>query len=121
MLLITLYITVLFVMTQSDGLQNDKLGEERDAGVNVGQTAKCGKGMNAAGICGRPIHSAPTGADEKPVCLMHSQDPNKTAPGLTKRFQQEIESILRAAGTGVADFSQFVFPGASFCGQTFDA
>jgi uncharacterized protein YjbI with pentapeptide repeats len=67
--------------------------------------------------CGRPIYPAPAGVDEKPVCLMHSHDPNKDDAA----FQAEFERILREAGDGLADFSQFVFPAARYEGRTFKA
>jgi len=56
--------------------------------------------------CWRPIHHAPAGVDEPPVCLMHSKDPNKS----DEEFQKEFGRILGAAGDGLADFTGFVFP-----------
>ncbi len=67
--------------------------------------------------CGRPIYSAPSGADETPVCLMHSRDPNKDDAA----FQAEFERILDAAGEGIADFTRFVFPSANYQGRKFAA
>jgi len=60
--------------------------------------------------CGRPIHHAPAGVDEMPVCLMHSRDPGKDDVA----FQTEFERILKRAGEGVADFIRFVFPSAPY-------
>jgi hypothetical protein len=44
--------------------------------------------------CGRKLHAAPKGADEKPVCLMHSKDPHKQSGSLFAVFWQEFEKIL---------------------------
>lgn len=55
--------------------------------------------------CGRPLHDAPLGVDEKPVCLMHSEDPKKNDVA----FQEEFEHILSEAGSDDADFMRFVF------------
>lgn len=56
-------------------------------------------------VCGREIYDAPEGLDAKPVCLMHSEDPNKD----TDSFQREIERIVIDFPT-VANFAEFVFP-----------
>lgn len=66
--------------------------------------------------CGRPIHSAPA-HDETPVCLMHSRDPKKH----DAEFQKEFERVLEAAGTGIADFTRFVFPSANYSEREFKA
>jgi len=66
--------------------------------------------------CGRPIHLAPN-HDAIPVCLMHSRDPQKSDAD----FQKEFETILKAAGNGIADFSGFVFPSAGYQGREFKA
>jgi hypothetical protein len=67
--------------------------------------------------CGRPIYKASPGADETPVCLMHSRDPNKDDAA----FQAEVEGILQEAGEGVADFTRFVFPSTSYSRRKFAA
>ena len=59
--------------------------------------------------CGRPIHTAPA-HDAKPVCLMHSRDPEKSDAA----FQEEFEAILKAAGNDVADFTKFIFTKADY-------
>ena len=63
-----------------------------------------------SGLCGRPIHSSPTGADEEPVCLMHSRDPKKDKV----KFRQEIDAILDGTSDHRSrdkyDFTHFVFP-----------
>ena len=40
--------------------------------------------------CGRKLHVAPDGIDEKPVCLMHSKDPGKQSGPLFEVFRQEF-------------------------------
>ncbi|OFW31426.1 MAG: hypothetical protein A3J28_07195 [Acidobacteria bacterium RIFCSPLOWO2_12_FULL_60_22] len=67
--------------------------------------------------CGRPPYSAPEGVDKRPVCLMHSRDPNKD----NDAFQQEFERILEEAGEGEANFTLFVFPRADYAGREFKA
>jgi uncharacterized protein YjbI with pentapeptide repeats len=64
--------------------------------------------------CGRTLHVAPDGVDVKPVCLMHSQDPNKQSGPLFDAFWQEFERILKDAGEGEAYFVRFVFPRINF-------
>lgn len=71
--------------------------------------------------CGRPIHDAPAGCDEKPVCLMHSLDPNKPHD----EFKREVDAILASSSSQhrpkfCFDFSGFVFLVADFRGRTFD-
>jgi uncharacterized protein YjbI with pentapeptide repeats len=68
-------------------------------------------------LCMRPIHQAPAGVDEQPVCLMHSKDPAKS----DEEFQKEFERILAAAGDGVADFTGFVFPRSTYQERKFAA
>jgi len=63
--------------------------------------------------CGRPIHHAPAGVDEMPVCLMHSRDPGKDDVA----FQTEFERILQMAADGWADFTWFTFPSAPYSGR----
>jgi hypothetical protein len=57
--------------------------------------------------CSRPLHNAPHGSDERPVCLMHSKDPNKAEGDLFKAFWREFEVILEAAGENEAHFEHF--------------
>jgi hypothetical protein len=61
-------------------------------------------------ICGRKLHAASGGADELPVCLMHSKDPNKQSGPLFDAFWQEFERTLNSAGEGEAHFEYFIFP-----------
>src|SRR3989442_7331723 len=61
--------------------------------------------------CGRPLLAARYSGDEDHVCLMHSSDPNKDQAV----FQEEFKRTLSQAGTGIADFTGFVFPARS-CG-----
>jgi uncharacterized protein YjbI with pentapeptide repeats len=74
-------------------------------------TPRCPVEMWLGKVCGRPIHPAPD-HDKTPVCLMHSRDPEKS----DSEFQKEFDAILKAAAErdGVADFSRFVFPSASY-------
>ena len=60
--------------------------------------------------CRRPLHNAPQGSDERPVCLMHSKDPNKAQGELFEAFWREFELILEAAGENEAHFEGFSFP-----------
>ncbi len=69
--------------------------------------------------CGRRIHIVPDGIDEKPVCLMHSKDPNKQLGPLFEAFRQEFERILVDAGENAAHFERFVFPQLDFGERTF--
>jgi uncharacterized protein YjbI with pentapeptide repeats len=71
--------------------------------------------------CGRKLHEAPDGADEKPVCLMHSKDPRKQSEPLFDEFWLEFERILEAAGEGAAHFERFVFPELDLSGREFQA
>ena len=94
-------------------LKEDKQAEKGEA--ITGQ--RCAVRMHNGKGCGRPIHAGPSDADEEPVCLMHSKDPNKSDAA----FQDEIEHILWRAGEGDADFSHFVFPSADYTGREFRA
>jgi hypothetical protein len=77
----------------------------------------CPVTMHLARRCGRPIYQARAGADEKPVCLMHSRDPNKS----DAQFQCEFERILAEAGEGDADFTGFVLPSSNYRSRCFAA
>jgi uncharacterized protein YjbI with pentapeptide repeats len=90
--------------------------EQAEAGRAPGKQ-RCRAWMYVVPGCGRPIHHAPAGVDEEPVCLMHSKDPAKS----DKEFQKEFERILAEAGDGVADFRGFVFPRAAYSKRTFAA
>jgi uncharacterized protein YjbI with pentapeptide repeats len=70
----------------------------------------CPVEMHADQRCGRPIYNAAPSIDKTPVCLMHSRDPNKD----DGKFQAEFDRILRDAGKGIADFSEFVFPSSDY-------
>jgi len=72
--------------------------------------------MNDGKRCGRPIHYGPH-SDPTPACLMHSPDPEKSDAA----FQEEFEVTLKVGGDGIADFTQFVFPSASYRGREFSA
>jgi uncharacterized protein YjbI with pentapeptide repeats len=113
-------IILLTILPKKTQAMTEKLAVEQHADPNSERWPKCPRGMYAAGVCGRPIHSAPVGVDKEAVCLMHSRDPHKGEPGLTKRFEQEIETILQEAN-GLADFSQFIFPRISFHRRVLEA
>lgn len=68
--------------------------------------------------CGRPLYDALPGMDNRPVCLMHSRDPNKH-PG---EFQDGIHAILNSfsphnRSPELFDFTRFVFPTTDFTGS----
>jgi hypothetical protein len=71
--------------------------------------------------CGRRVHAAPEGVDEKPVCLMHSKNPRKRSGQLFEMFWLEFERILESAGENEASFEHFVFPSVHFSGRKFQA
>src|SRR5690242_4761457 len=65
--------------------------------------------------CGRPLHQLSHTSESPPMCLMHSNDPNKDAV--------QFASVISAVRTGKCpyhrpkdrfDFSHFVFPEAIF-------
>ncbi|MGA2834171.1 MAG: pentapeptide repeat-containing protein [Terracidiphilus sp.] len=87
-----------------------------------GGDAGCPIEMGVGGPkCGRHLHEALYGSDEKPVCLMHSKDPNKQSGPLFDAFWLEFEKILEDAGNCEANFSRFVFPQHNFSGREFQA
>ena len=71
--------------------------------------------------CGRRLHVAPDGVDEKPVCLMHSKDLRKRSGPLFDTFWQEFERILEYAQEGEAHFERFVFPQLNCTWRAFQA
>jgi len=71
--------------------------------------------------CGRKLHVAPDGVDEKPVCLMHSKDPHKQSGPLFDAFCLEFERVLGDAGEYLARFQRFVFPQLDLAGRYIDA
>jgi uncharacterized protein YjbI with pentapeptide repeats len=82
-------------------------GSERQLAGNKTDEQVCSAEMGRGGRkCGRPLHTAPQGSDEKPVCLMHSKDPNKSAGELFEAFWREFEMVLE----GGAHFEGFRFP-----------
>jgi hypothetical protein len=95
----------------------DLEGDKRSEKHEVVAEQRCRVRMHNQQPCGRPIYSAPASADEKPVCMMHSKDPNKSDAA----FQDEFERILGVAGKGAADFTRFVFPSARYADREFSA
>jgi uncharacterized protein YjbI with pentapeptide repeats len=90
-----------------------------DVGTNGAETEPsqtCQIEMHGGKPCGRPADFE-TEDDWKPVCLMHTKDPDKTDAD----FQEEFERTLtEAEQAGIeADFSKFVFPNANYAGRTF--
>lgn len=79
--------------------------------------ATCRENMRYGDFCGRPIHPSPSDVDPTPKCLMHSRDASKSSSA----FHEEFERILTQSGVGLADFTGFVFPSASFRERTFEA
>jgi hypothetical protein len=94
-------------------LEEDKQAEKRKTVIEQ----RCPMQMHEKQPCGRPIHAAPLGVDELPVCLMHSKDPNKNDAA----FQEEFDRILRDAGERDADFTKFVIPSANYARREFRA
>ncbi len=90
-------------------------------GDDVEAVCPVGMGYIVGQRCERKLHVALYGADEKPVCLMHSKDPNKQSRPLFDEFWREFERILEAAGEGVAHFERFVFPELDFSKRKFQA
>jgi pentapeptide repeat protein len=78
---------------------------ERQSGAT---RAVCQVKMHNDSVCGRPLIYG-----SGPGCLMHSEHSKKDAAG----FQREIESILKSAGEGIADFTRFVFPELNFANR----
>ena len=72
--------------------------------------------------CGRPLHNAPQGSDnDRPVCLMHSDDPNKASGEFFDTFWREFDLILEAAGENEAHFEFFWFPKLDLVDRRFEA
>lgn len=71
--------------------------------------------------CGRKLHVAPDGVDEKPVCLMHSRDSYKLSWPVSDDFWEEFERTLEAAGENEAHFERFIFPLLNFSERRFQA
>jgi hypothetical protein len=90
-------------------------GESAEAGCPVGM------GYYPAQSCGRKLHAAPDGVDERLVCLMHSKDPNKQSGPLFDAFWLEFERILAEAGENEAFFERFIFPQVDIRGREFQA
>lgn len=91
-------------------------GEQAASGEPTERAGQCPVLMHEGKRCGRPIHAAPKN-DKMPVCLMHSRDPGKS----DEEFQIEFERILEKAGEGIADFSYFIFPSATYAIREFAA
>jgi uncharacterized protein YjbI with pentapeptide repeats len=93
--------------------EENKRPDEREATKDEG----CPVPMYGGKRCGRAIYNAPRGVDKTPACLMHSHDPNKNDAA----FQAEFERIVVEANEGIADFSEFVFPGSYYPYREFKA
>ena len=70
-------------------------------------------------VCGREVHDAPPNTDVRPVCLMHSRDPNKHSGELLEQFNREIKEMIEEGFIGMAAnnlvaFDHFVFPQFNF-------
>ena len=78
-------------------------------------------GERGASRCGRKVGIIALGADEEPVCLMHTKGLFKQAGSFLADFWQEFERTLTAAGESEAHFEGFVFPRADFRGREFRA
>jgi uncharacterized protein YjbI with pentapeptide repeats len=95
-------------------------GDMAEAGCPIEMHADYALGFRVR-KCGRKLHAAFGGADEMPVCLMHSKDPIKQSSPLFDAFWQEFERTLEAAKEGEAHFEGFVFPRLRFSGNSFQA
>lgn len=73
--------------------------------------------MHNKRLCGRPLYNAPAGSDSKPVCLMHSQDRQKSEVEFTGEFNE----ILKVAKSEAADFTGFVFAPVQVARKVFSA
>ncbi|MBZ5668922.1 MAG: pentapeptide repeat-containing protein [Acidobacteriia bacterium] len=93
--------------------EEDRQAEKRE----VVADQRCPVFMSEGQCCGRPVHAAPSGVDLRSVCLMHSEDPNKSDAA----FQEEFERILRDADDQGADFTRFVFPSSNYARRVFRA
>ncbi len=105
---------------------------EAEPGIESSQTEAEERGGGDAGCpiwldldnflkCGRKLHIVQGGADEQPVCLMHSKDPNKQSGPLFDAFWLELWETIKAAGDGDAHFEHFVFPEINLGGRHFRA
>jgi uncharacterized protein YjbI with pentapeptide repeats len=109
---------------ESSETEPEKAPDESAAVEGDGVEVGCPISMYYHGFgprCGRKLHVAPEGVDEKPVCLMHSTDPGKQSGLLFDTFWREFERVLEAAGDGEAHFDRFVFPKLDFSKRTFQA
>jgi hypothetical protein len=109
---------------ESSETEPEKAPDESAAVKGDGVEVGCPISMYYHGFgprCGRKLHDAPKGVDEKHVCLMHSNDPGKQSEPLFDKFWRDFEEILEAAGDGEAHFDRFVFPQLDFSKRTFQA
>jgi hypothetical protein len=82
----------------------------------VGAERVCSVTMLGDKPCGRPVYPAPE-HDEKQVCLMHSNDPEKSCQEFLAEFEQTLVNAEK--GEDAADFAYFVFPCSDFRGKKF--
>jgi uncharacterized protein YjbI with pentapeptide repeats len=104
----------------------ESVPDERAAEAEENKAADegCPVKMGVAGSkwkCNRPLHNPSSWSDERPVCLMHSKDPNKGKGKLFEVFWREFEVILENAGEGEAHFEGFSFPELDLRGRCFRA
>jgi Pentapeptide repeats (9 copies) len=85
--------------------------------AEVGGGNGCPVEMHDGKPCGRPVYNALAGVDERPVCLMHSVDPDKDEGW----FQYEFRRVLNDNSQGVADFTRFVFPSSYYSTREFSS
>jgi hypothetical protein len=99
-------------------IESDESAARQGESVEIG----CPVGMGLTDLrCGRKLHFAPGGPDERPVCLMHSKDPLKQSGLLYEAFWLEFERILEDAGEKEAHFERFVFPHLNLSKRKFQA
>ncbi|HEV2197157.1 MAG TPA: pentapeptide repeat-containing protein [Candidatus Acidoferrum sp.] len=88
--------------------------EHRAIEERGGSGEGCPVKMQGGKVCGR--RSVGPIIDGVAYCLMHMPTGKNDAA-----FQEEFDAILRAAGDGVADFTEFVFPSANYEKREFRA
>jgi uncharacterized protein YjbI with pentapeptide repeats len=94
---------------------HDKEKEEESAAERRPATGGCPVAMHDGKPCGRDVLRTVV-VNGIPVCMMHLNAGRDAAA-----FREEFERILKEAGTGIADFTRFVFPAADYAGRAFVA
>lgn len=82
----------------------------------------CRKAQWTTQTCGRDIHHPKKHIDTVPFCIMHSRDPEKSAPHFHKIFKEIVGEALSEdeSEERVANFGGFFFPDSNYEGRTFN-